>query len=193
MKSLFIALYLFLFSPLFAQEQMIKITNYMTEKYRDYPFTKISLLLPDGFAFSLIDNGFKDQKTRSVIRIEEVGAPVDTVADKFLRRFDVTTAQDSFGFTMKEKMTARINGKHGFLVGLTAEVDGDDYDHTWLFIGDAERTYVIKSMTPYENGEQEVRRIRAAVLSVYYDPDRIMPGQDATSSGSSSCNCNDKK
>jgi hypothetical protein len=179
---------------LHAQEQTINVTNYLTEDYRDYPFTKISLKLPDGYAFSPIDNGFRNDKTKSVIRIEEVTAPVLTVVDGFLRRFDVTTAIDSFGFTLREKMSVMLNNKYrGFLVGLSAEVDGDDYNHVWLFIGDETKTYVIKAMTPEENGEGEIRTLRAAVLSVFYDPDRIMPGQDPTTTSSSSCKCNEKK
>jgi hypothetical protein len=177
-----------------SQEQTISVTNYLTEDYRDYPFTKISLKLPDGYAFSPIDNGFRNEKTKSVIRIEEVSSPVLTVADGFLRRFDVTTAIDSFGFTLREKMSVMLNNKYsGFLVGLSAEVDGDDYNHVWLFIGDESRTYVIKAMTPEENGEGEIRTLRAAVLSVFYDPARIMPGQDPTTTSSSSCKCNEKK
>lgn len=181
---------------LFAQEQTINVTNYLTEDYRDYPFTKISLKLPAEYMFSPIDNGFRNEKTKSVIRIEEVSSPVLTVADGFLRRFDVTTAIDSFGFTLREKMGVMLNNKYrGFLVGLSAEVDGDNYSHVWLFIGDDTKTYVIKAMTPEDNGEGEIRTLRAAVLSAFYDPTRIMlaPGQDPTSTSSSSCKCNDKK
>lgn len=180
----------------YAQEQTINVTNYLTVDYRDYPFTKISLKLPDGYTFSPIDNGFRNEKTKSVIRIEEVTAPVLSVADGFLRRFDVTTAIDSFGFTLREKMSVSLNNKYrGFLVGLSAEVDGDDYNHVWLFIGDESRTYVIKAMTPEDNGEGEIRTLRAAILSAFYDPTRIMlqPGQDPTTTSSSSCKCNDKK
>lgn len=179
-----------------AQEQTINVTNYLTEDYRDYPFTKISLELPDGYVFSPIDNGFRNEKTNSVIRIEEVKSPVLSVADGFLRRFDVTTAIDSFGFTLREKMSVVLNNKYrGFLVGLSAEVDADDYNYVWLFIGDEARTYVIKAMTPEDNGEGEIRTLRAAILSAFYDPTRIMlaPGQDPTTISSSSCKCNDKK
>lgn len=196
MKRIFIIAFLLSFSSLYGQEQTINVTNYLTEDYRDYPFTKISLKLPDGYSFSPIDNGFRNEKTGSVIRIEEVTAPVLHVADGFLRRFDVTTAIDSFGFTLREKMSVMLNNKyHGFLIGLSAEVDGDDYSHVWLFIGDQTKTYVIKAMTPEDNGEGEIRTLRAAVLSAFYDPTRIMlaPGQDPTTISSSSCKCNDKK
>lgn len=183
-------------SSLFGQEHTINVTNYLTESYRDYPFTKISLNIPNEFVFSPIDNGFRAEKTSSVIRIETVTAPASEVIHSFLDRFDSATAVDSFGFTLIDKMNILLNKTYpGSLVELTAEVDGDEYRHIWLFVGDDSKTYVIKGMTPEENGETELRMLRGVMLSTFYDPTRIIlaPGQDPTTTSSSACKCNDKK
>jgi hypothetical protein len=177
--------------------QPITITNYFTERYRDIPMTRISLLLPDGFVWDTLDNEYRNEQQNITLRSEEVSNAFPQVRAEFLSRFTQASdayLSDSLGFLLTSSERFRINGFDAMLCSLLVSDDWhSDIEHTWLFIGDSTRTYVIKMIGGRSDASR--RDKQTTLLSVIYDPARVIipRGGDPTVKSSSSCKCNDKK
>lgn len=177
--------------------QPITITNYFTERYRDIPMTRISLLLPDGFVWDTLDNEYRNEQQNITLRSEEVSNAFPQVRAEFLSRFTQASdayLSDSLGFLLTSSERFRINGFDAMLCSLLVSDDWhSDIEHTWLFIGDSTRTYVIKMIGGRSDASRHDKQ--TTLLSVIYDPARVIipRGGDPTVKSSSSCKCNDKK
>ncbi len=177
--------------------QPITITNYFTERYRDIPMTRISLLLPDDFVWDTLDNEYRNEQQNITLRSEEVSNAFLQVRAEFLSRFTQASdayLSDSLGFLLTSSERFRINGFDAMLCSLLVSDDWhSDIEHSWLFIGDSTRTYVIKMIGGHSDASR--RDKQTTLLSVIYDPARVIipRGGDPTVKSSSSCKCNDKK
>ena len=181
----------------FAQEkkETFSITNYFTERYRDFTMMKISIVPPDGFAKDNDEVGFLNRKNAAAIRAEEIRQGVSASSADFFKRFDSTEHKDSLGMKLLDAYNFKINGFEAHLVNLSGIVDGDDYIQWWMFIGDNSDTYVLKSFIPAKKKKALEQQVRSALLSVFYEPDKrlIPPGGDPTTTSSSACSCHNKK
>ena len=183
--------------PALAQEKQesFTVTNYFSERYRDFQGTKISIVPPDGYFKDTLDIGFVNIKNGSALRTEERREDVSFVASSFFKNFDTLSHKDSLGAELHESFNFRINGFQSHLVHLSTIVDGEDYLEWILFIGDKSYTYIVKGFIPRSKQVELELPVRTALLSVFYEPDRrIIPaGVDATTTSSSSCSCHSKK
>ncbi len=193
MKKYFLVLYLSiipLFS-LYAQEQPLHITNYVTESYWDIRSTHSSIQAPIGFVRD--EDGFIEKKSGSMIRVEENTTPILLAQYQFLSSFDSVMA-DSLGQKLVEKMKLKINGMDALLAKLTYSVNDKDFISWRLIIGDENYTDVVVGTYTQHFANDLENIIRTSVLSTFFDKDkRLLPaGADPTISSSSSCNCHKK-
>jgi len=183
-------------SNIFAQEKQetFTITNYVSQRYRDFQMMKISIVPPEGFAKDTDQAGFLDSKDAAAIRADEKKQSVHSAAPEFFKLFDSSGHNDSLGLKLLGSFNFKINGYESHLVNLSGKIEGEDYLLWWLFIGDASDTYIVKSYIPVIKKNELEQRVRTALLSVFYEPDRrlIPPGGDPTTTGTSSCNCHTK-
>jgi len=189
-----IAAIFFLSSSVFAQENFT-VTNYFTEKYRDFPMMKISIIPPAGFVKDTDEVGFINEKYSSAIRAENIHIGVKAAMDSFFQSFDSVTHQDSLGMKLLESYSFSINKFRAQLASLSGDVEGDNYREWRMFIGDSSDAYIIKGFLPARKKKELDREMRAALLSVFYEPNRriLPPGSDYTTTSSSGCGCHNKK
>jgi hypothetical protein len=180
----------------FAQQKQetFTITNYFNQHYRDFPMMKISIVPPEGFGKDTDQVGFLDSKNEAAIRAEEIKHDVRTASADFFKLFDSTGLNDSLGLKLLESYNFKINGYEAHLVNVSGKIEGEDYLQWRMFIGDTSDTYVLKSFIPAKKKNALEQKVRTALLSVFYEPDRrLIPiGVDPTTTSSSACNCHNK-
>jgi hypothetical protein len=181
--------------PKVSAQKPFAITNYFTERYRDFPMMKISIIPPECFTKDTDQVGFLDSKDAAAIRAEEIKQGVHTTSADFFKLFDSTRRNDSLGVKLLELYNFNINGYEAHLVNVLGKIEGDDYLQWWIFIGDTSDTYIVKSFIPTGKKKVLEQQVRSALLSVFYEPDRrLIPfGVDPTTTSSSACNCHNKK
>ena len=178
---------------LFAQEEPIVITNYVTDKYWDINGSRTSTIPPSGFTRSEI--GFVQTKSDAMIAVEHSHDAILLTEYKFLRSFDTASHKDSAGSETIESMRFRINGFDALLVKLKIFTNDDAYYAWRLYIGDDNSSDILTGSYPAEKESQLGNAIRTSLLSAFFDKDkRILPvGADPTIISTSSCKCNEKK
>jgi hypothetical protein len=178
----------------FAQDSF-SITNYFTEKYRDFPMMKISIVPPDGFIKDTNEPGFINRKLSSAIRAQEIRNGIKIVAASFFKSFDTTKHKDSLGMKLLDSYEFRINKFEAHVAKISGEVEGDDYVQWLVFVGDSTDTYLIKGFIPESRKDKLEQQVRSSLLSVFYEPDRrLLPiGADPTTTSSVPCSCSTKK
>ena len=183
-------------SNIFAQEKkdVFNITNYFSPQYRDFQMMKISIVPPQGFVRDTDQVGFLDSKNAAAIRAEVIKHGILSTSADFFNLFDSNQRNDSLGLKMLESFNFRINGYEAHLVDLSGSVEGSEYLQWWMLIGDSTETYVVKSFIPLTKKGELEQRVRTALLSIFYEPERrlIPVGVDPTTTGTSSCNCHNK-
>ncbi len=170
------------------------ITNYVSQRYRDFQMMKISIIPPEGFAKDTDQVGFLDSKDAAAIRADEIKHNVHTATGDFLKLFDSTGHSDSLGLKLGESYDFKINGYEAHLINVTGNIEGDDYLEWWMFIGDTSDTYIVKSFIPLRKKNELEQKVRTSLLSVFYEPERrLVPfGTDPTTTSTTPCNCHTK-
>jgi hypothetical protein len=180
------------------------ITNYFSEKYRDFPMSKISIIPPAGFVKDTAEFGFISRSNNSSIRVIDMKKNVDTVFESFIHGVDSTGRSGKYKLGIINTETGpievleiydfKINGFSSHLVKLFEYTEGEKYFVWTLFTGDTATTYMINGFLPKRKQNELEQPIRNALLSVFYEPNRrILPiGADATSTSVSACGCHDK-
>ncbi|MDP4229899.1 MAG: hypothetical protein Q8916_05780 [Bacteroidota bacterium] len=184
----------FISVKVFAQDSF-SITNYFTEKYRDFPMMKVSIVPPDGFIKDTNEPGFINRKMSAAIRAQEIRQGIKTVAANFFKSFDSTKHKDSLGMKLLDSYEFRINKFEAHVAKISGEVEGDDYLQWLVFVGDSTDTYLVKGFIPEGRKDKLEQQVRSSLLSVFYEPDRrLIPiGADPTTTSSVPCSCSTKK
>ncbi|MEI8134712.1 MAG: hypothetical protein WCH46_06485 [bacterium] len=201
---------LFFFASLFLASQSVvaqgsnPITNYFTEKYRDFPMLHISIIPPTGFEKDTVEPGFIKRKDRTYIRAIELKEQIDSAFKHFFVGLDTTGEHGKYlagmlylpsgPIKVLEAYDFRINHYQAHLVKLSEYTDRDDYYVWTLFIGDSTHTTMVNGFFPKSKAGELDSQIRTSLLSVFYEPDRriLLPGADPTTTSSSGCNCHNK-
>jgi hypothetical protein len=183
-----------LFSNAFCQENYT-VTNYFSQRYRDFQMMKISIIPPDGFAKDTNGIGFVDLKNNAAIRAVELHQGVRAASAIFFNIFDSIEHKDSLGMKFLESYNFKINGYEANLVNLSGKVEGDSYIEWRILIGDNSNTYIVTGFIPANKKKILEQHVRSALLSVFYEPDRrlIPPGSDPTTTSSNACGCHSNK
>lgn len=181
--------------PNASAQENFTITNYFTDRCRDFPMMKISIIPPDGFTKDTIEAGFINAKYASAIRAEEMRLGVAAAWSTISRSFDSIEHKDSLGMKLLDSYYFTINNFKAHLLNVAGKVDGEEYIEWWILIGDPSDSYIIKGYIPLHKKKALEQQVRSSLLSVFYEPDRrLIPlGADATTTSSSACSCHNKK
>jgi hypothetical protein len=188
-------LIVFCFSTdIFAQESLT-ITNYFTDRYRDFPMSKVSIIPAKGFEKDSESPGFINRKYASAIRSEEMHAGILETSKNFFNSFDSIHHKDSLGVLISNSLHVLINGFSAYFSELSGNIDGENYSEQIVIIGDNANSYILKGYFPAEKKSELEKEMRTSLLSVFYEPDRriLPPGADATTTSSSACSCHNQK
>jgi hypothetical protein len=200
-----VPLFILIFSFKVSAQDNFTITNYFTNRYRDFPMSKISIIPPAGFEKDTIQSGFIDRKNNASIRTLEIKKNVDSAFADFFIGLDSSGRQGKYKLGIINTLTGpiellevydfTINGFSAHLLKIFEYTEGDKYFVWTLFVGDSARTYMINGFLPKRKQKELDQQIRTSLLSVFYEPDRrILPvGADATTTGSSACGCHSQK
>ncbi len=172
----------------------LTITNYVSEKYRDFPLTKVSIILPDGFVSDSDSFGFINKQHHASLVVDDHRENVLMAANEFIKMFNDSDHTDTLHHKLIESYWCKINGFDGFLVGMSSPDSPDRISQWWMFIGDHSGSYVIRGVLPEKRDDEISKQIRNALLTVFYEPDRrlVAPGADPTTTGTSACRCHQK-
>ncbi len=181
----------------YAQERhdALTITNYVSEKYRDFPLTKVSIILPEGFVSDSDTFGFSNKQHTASLVVDDHRENVLMAVTEFIKNFNDSDHTDSLHRKLIESYWCKINGYDGFLAGIANPDSQERISQWWMFIGDRSGSYVIRGILP-ENGDDAIsKQIRNALLTVFYEPDRrlVAPGADPSTTGTSACRCHQKQ
>ncbi len=173
----------------------LTITNYVSEKYRDFPLTKVSIIPPDGFVSDSDSFGFTNKAHNASLVVDDHRENVLMAANEFIKMFNDSDHTDTLHRKLIESYWCKINGFDGFLAGLSNPDSPDRISQWWMFIGDHGGSYVIRGILPEKGDEEISKQIRNALITVFYEPDRrlVAPGADPTTTGTSACRCHQKQ
>lgn len=166
------------------------VTNYLTEKYQDVAGTKLSLLPPDSFQLDAKTGGWVSKTQRSWIIASSLQTKPLLSAGMYKARLTDKTRPDALEGSLVGEWDIMLNARQSRMFKVETEFGGDDYLQYVLFTGDTTSAYRIVGNI-HEDEIELAPKVKASLLSIFYDAERRAP-EGATHS-SSPCNCEKDK
>ena len=162
------------------------ITNYLTEQYKDFPGTKLSILPADQFTYDVALGGWASASKGSwIIASLLQGKPLQA-AGMYKSRLSDPSRPDAIDGTLLGEWDLSINARPSRLFKVQTSLGGDDHLQYVLFTGDTTAAYRIVGSI-HEDELTLALNVKKSLLSIFYDPER-QTGQ-TTQTSASPCNC----
>jgi hypothetical protein len=173
------------------QEEEIpkSVTNYLTEQYKDFPGTKLSLLAAAEFTYDNAVAGWTSTSKGSWIIASPLQSKPLLAAGVYKARLGDKSRPDAIDGTLLNEWDIALNSRPSRLFKIQTSLGGDDHLQYVLFTGDTAYAYrVIGNVHEDEFGLAPI--VKKTVLSIFFDPERqIIPGQSPVQTSASPCNC----
>ena len=162
------------------------VTNYLTEQYKDFPGTKLSILPAEKFTYDVAVGGWTSESKGSWIIASLLQGKPLLAAGMYKARLSDPTRPDAIEGTLLGEWDISLNARPSRLFKVQTSLGGDDHLQYVLFTGDTTAAYRI--IGSVEEDELILApRVRKSLLSIFYDPERQV-GQ-GTQTSASPCNC----
>jgi hypothetical protein len=169
------------------EETEKSVTNYLTEQYKDIPGTKLSFLPPKSFTYDPRIGGWSSTSKGSWIISSSVQGKPLLAAGLYKARLSDISRPDAIEGSLLQEWDISLNARQSKLFKIETSLGGDDHLQYVLFTGDTTGYRVIGSV--HGDELEFVPQVKKAVLSIFFDPERIINGQNPTQTSASPCNC----
>jgi len=149
------------------------IDGTLTEKHQEVRGSKISMVPPKDFKVATNFMGFQHAETNSSVMVMDIPGPFTKVsgglnAENLLKQ----------GVRVDSIQNIRVNGLPGLLIKGEQTAHGIDFLKYSLAFGTDTETILISGVVPKDNSDFE-QRVKKAILSVIYNPTKILTPLDA--------------
>lgn len=170
------------------EETEKSVTNYLTEHYKDFHGTKLSFLPPQSFTYDPGIGGWSSVSKGSWIVASLVQVKPLLAAGLYKARLTDRTRPDAIEGSLLQEWDVSLNARPSKLFKVETSLGGDDHLQYVLFTGDTTTAYRVTGNV-HEDDFKLAPQVKQAVLSIFFDPERITTGQSPTQTSASPCNC----
>ncbi len=109
-------------------------------------------------------------------------------AGLYKARLSDMSRPDAIEGSLLQEWDVPINARSSKLFKIQTSLGGDDHLQYVLFTGDTATGYRVTGSV-HEDELELAPQVKKAVLSIFFDPERITRGQNPTQTSASPCNC----